>query len=51
MFAAPAPVWHHVTAHDYRPPAEFVEAVRHYDAAWATGPGPWIPPDAVRSPW
>ncbi len=51
MFAAPALVWHYVTAHEYRPPAEFVEAVRRYDAGWATEPSPWIPPDAQRSVW
>ncbi|MEU0559561.1 hypothetical protein [Dactylosporangium sp. NPDC006015] len=51
MFAAPSLVWHYVTAHDYRPPAEFVEAVRRYDAGWATEPGPWIPPDAERTVW
>ncbi|GAA3289723.1 hypothetical protein Dvina_37100 [Dactylosporangium vinaceum] len=49
MFAAPALVWHYVTAHDYRPPVEFVDAVRRYDAGWATEPSPWIPPDAQRS--
>ncbi|WP_344615200.1 hypothetical protein [Dactylosporangium salmoneum] len=46
MFAAPALIWHYVTAHEYRPPAEFVEAVGRYDAGWATQPGPWIPADA-----
>jgi hypothetical protein len=50
MFAAPALVWHYV-AHGYRPPAEFVEAVRRYDAGWATEPSPWIPPDAERDAW
>ncbi|GAA2351859.1 hypothetical protein [Dactylosporangium salmoneum] len=51
MFAAPALIWHYVTAHDYRPPAEFVEAVQRYDANWATEPSPWIPPDAERDIW
>jgi hypothetical protein len=48
MFAAPALVWHYVTAHDYQPPAEFIAAVQRYDAGWATEPSPWIPPDAER---
>ncbi|GAA1540833.1 hypothetical protein GCM10009827_070280 [Dactylosporangium maewongense] len=48
MFAAPALIWHYVAAHDYRPPAEFVEAVQRYDAGWATEPSPWIPLDAER---
>ncbi|MBL7258799.1 hypothetical protein [Paractinoplanes lichenicola] len=46
MFAAPTLVWPYVTAHRYRPPDEFVEAVRAYDPAWA---GSWIPEDAERS--
>jgi len=49
MFAAPALIWHYVTAHDYRPPAEFVEAVQNYDAGWVTEPSYWIPSDAERS--
>jgi hypothetical protein len=49
MFAAPALIWHYVTAHEYRPPTEFVEAVRRYDASWSTEPSPWIPPDAEGS--
>ena len=48
MFAAPALIWHYVTAHEHRPPAEFVETMRHYDAGWATRPGLWIPADAER---
>ena len=48
MFAAPALVWHYVAAHEYRPPVEFVEAVRRYDADWATQPGSWIPANAER---
>ncbi len=51
MFAAPALIWHYVTAHDYLPPAEFVEAVQRYDAGWATEPSPWIPPDVERIVW
>jgi hypothetical protein len=48
-FAAPTLVWHYITAHDYRRPAEFVEAVRRYDVSWATEPSPWIPLDAERT--
>lgn len=48
MFAAPSLVWHYVTAHEYRPPAQFVEAVRRYDASWAAEPSAWIPPGAER---
>ncbi|MEV4134115.1 hypothetical protein AB0J72_18335 [Dactylosporangium sp. NPDC049742] len=51
MFAAPALIWHYVSAHAYRPPAEFVEAVQRYDAGWATEPSPWIPPDVERKVW
>ncbi|GAB3849499.1 DUF7919 family protein [Dactylosporangium cerinum] len=51
MFAAPALIWHYVSAHAYRPPAEFVEAVQRYDAGWATEPSPWIPPDGERAVW
>ncbi|MER7283065.1 hypothetical protein ABT369_52420 [Dactylosporangium sp. NPDC000244] len=51
MFAAPSLIWHYVTAHDYRPPTAFVEAVRRYDAGWAAEPSPWIPPDAERDLW
>jgi hypothetical protein len=51
MFAAPTLVWHYVTAHGYQPPAEFVEAVRLYDANWATEPSPWIPDDTKRRVW
>jgi hypothetical protein len=51
MFAAPSLVWHYVIAHDYRPPVEFVEAVRRYDAGWAIQPSPWLPPDAKRTVW
>jgi hypothetical protein len=51
MFAAPAQIWHYVTAHNYRPPADFIKAVQHYDADWATEPSPWIPPDAEHDAW
>ncbi|MFI5911599.1 hypothetical protein [Dactylosporangium sp. NPDC051541] len=49
MFAAPVMVWHYVTAHEYRPPVQFVEAVRQYDAGWAADGSPWIPADAEHS--
>jgi hypothetical protein len=48
MFAAPSLIWHYVAAHSYRPPAEFIEAVKQYDHAWTTEPSPWIPHDAQR---
>ncbi|MFB6393550.1 hypothetical protein [Polymorphospora lycopeni] len=48
MFAAPSLIWHYVTAHSYRPPTEFIEAVGRYDHGWASEPSPWIPPTAER---
>ncbi|MDG4774193.1 hypothetical protein [Solwaraspora sp. WMMD792] len=48
MFAAPSLIWHYVTAHSYRPPAEFIEAVEQYDQGWTSDVSPWIPHDAVR---
>ncbi|WP_199758054.1 hypothetical protein [Micromonospora sp. Llam0] len=48
MFAAPSLIWHYVTAHSYRPPAEFIEAVEQYDQGWTSDASPWIPHDAVR---
>ena len=48
MFAAPSLVWHYVTAHGYRPPDDFVEAVRKYDPGGMTEPSPWIPEQADR---
>ncbi|HWS38308.1 MAG TPA: hypothetical protein VN408_36915 [Actinoplanes sp.] len=48
MFAAPSLIWHYVTTHGCRPPADFVEAVKNYDSGWTTGPSPWIPQDADR---
>jgi len=48
MFAAPVLIGHYVTAHSYRPPDEFIAAVRDYDPGWRSEPGPWIPPDAER---
>ncbi|WP_051796964.1 DUF7919 family protein [Catenuloplanes japonicus] len=48
MFAAPSLIWHYVTAHGYRPPGEFIRAIRGYDRSWLTAPGPWIPEDADR---
>ncbi|WP_204002246.1 DUF7919 family protein [Virgisporangium aurantiacum] len=37
MFAAPTLVWHYVTAHAYRPPQSFVDALTTYDPAWIGG--------------
>jgi hypothetical protein len=48
MFAAPSLIWHYVTSHGYRPPADFVDAVQRYDSGWTTEPSPWIPEDADR---
>ncbi|MDH6466398.1 hypothetical protein M2302_006606 [Micromonospora sp. A200] len=48
MFAAPSLIWHYITAHSYRPPLEFIEAVRQYDHGWAAEPSLWIPDDAER---
>src|SRR5690349_2402775 len=38
MFAAPSLIWHYVTTHEYRPPADFVEAVKSYDSGWTREP-------------
>ena len=46
VFAAPTLVWHYVTAHGYRPPQAFVDALATYDPAWIDGP--LIPDDAER---
>ena len=52
MFAAPSLVWHYVTAHDYRPPAEFVEAVRRLRRRLGHRAEPLgSPPDAKRTNW
>ncbi|MEU6074050.1 hypothetical protein [Micromonospora sp. NPDC047074] len=48
MFAGPSLIWHYVTAHSYRPPAGFIEAVEQYDFGWTAESGPWIPSDAQR---
>ncbi|AVT33142.1 hypothetical protein C6361_31005 [Plantactinospora sp. BC1] len=48
MFAAPSLIWHYVTAHSYRPPTEFIEAVQQYDPGWISEASPWIPDDATR---
>jgi hypothetical protein len=48
VFAAPSLIWHYVTAHSYRPPAEFIEAVEQYEPGWTSEPSPWIPHDAQR---
>ncbi|MFG3705979.1 hypothetical protein ACGF7U_14765 [Micromonospora sp. NPDC047670] len=47
-FAAPSLIWHYVIAHSYRPPAEFIEAVKQYDHRWTAEPSPWIPHNAHR---
>ncbi|MFY1653539.1 hypothetical protein ACN27J_21955 [Solwaraspora sp. WMMB762] len=49
MFAAPSLIWHYVTAHSYRPPAEFIKAVEQYDQGWTSDASHWIPHDAVRT--
>lgn len=53
-YAAPFLVAHHVTAHGYRPPRAFVDAVLAVDldawarARWPDVPFPWVPDDADR---
>ncbi|MFI6359491.1 hypothetical protein ACIBJF_44520 [Streptomyces sp. NPDC050743] len=53
-YAAPFLISHYVTAHGYRPPQVFVDAVLAVDLeAWATArwpdvPFPWVPEDAER---
>jgi len=48
MFAAPSLIWHYVTAHRYRPPDDFVAAVKNYDPGWTVEPSSWIPEGADR---
>jgi hypothetical protein len=48
MFAAPSLIWHYITVHSYRPPANFIEAVKQYDGRWYAEPSPWVPHDAQR---
>ncbi|MFF5155532.1 hypothetical protein ACFY3N_04540 [Streptomyces sp. NPDC000348] len=51
-YAAPHLITHYVTAHDYRPPRAFIDAVFAVDVeAWASArrpdvPFPWVPGDA-----
>jgi hypothetical protein len=53
-YAAPFLITHYVTAHGYRPPQLFIEAVLAVDVdAWASVrwpevPFPWVPGDAER---
>ncbi|UWE13291.1 DUF7919 family protein [Actinacidiphila bryophytorum] len=53
-YAAPFLVGHYVTAHGYRPPQAFVDAVLAVDvdawaaARWPDVPFPWVPEDAER---
>ncbi|MFG2747955.1 DUF7919 family protein [Streptomyces xanthophaeus] len=53
-FAAPFLITHYVTAHGYRPPQAFMDAVLAVDVdAWASTrwpdvPFPWVPDDAER---
>ncbi|KAF3465627.1 hypothetical protein [Streptomyces sp. Tu 3180] len=53
-YAAPSLVTHYVTAHGYRPPQVFVDAVLAVDldawtaARWPDVPFPWVPEDAER---
>lgn len=53
-YAAPFLITHYVTAHGYRPPRAFVDAVLAVDldtwaaARWPDVPFPWVPADAER---
>ncbi|MEU8621904.1 hypothetical protein [Streptomyces sp. NPDC048623] len=53
-YAAPFLVTHYITAHGYRPPQVFVDAVLAVDldawaaARWPDVPFPWVPADAER---
>ncbi|MFE2149246.1 hypothetical protein ACFXAO_04345 [Streptomyces lavendulae] len=53
-YAAPFLITHYVTAHGYRPPQAFIDAVLAVDLdAWAATrwpevPFPWVPDDAKR---
>ncbi|GHF67768.1 hypothetical protein GCM10018790_52180 [Kitasatospora xanthocidica] len=52
-YAAPFLIGHYVTAHGYRPPAAFVDAVLAVDvdawaaARWPQVPFPWVPEEGV----
>ncbi len=53
-YAAPFLITHYVTAHGYRPPQVFIDAVLAVDldawaaARWPGVPFPWVPDDAER---
>ncbi|GLX23433.1 MULTISPECIES: hypothetical protein [Streptomyces] len=53
-YAAPFLITHYITAHGYRPPQVFIDAVLAVDvdawaaARWPDVPFPWIPADAER---
>ncbi|MFD5659511.1 DUF7919 family protein [Streptomyces hirsutus] len=53
-YAAPFLITHYVTAHGYRPPQVFIDAVLAVDldawaaARWPDVPFPWVPDDAER---
>ncbi|RAY10806.1 hypothetical protein DPM19_33570 [Actinomadura craniellae] len=53
-YAAPFLVTHYITAHGYRPPQVFINAVLAVDLAawtaarWPQVPFPWVPEDAER---
>ncbi|WP_234328255.1 hypothetical protein [Streptomyces sp. NRRL S-37] len=53
-YAAPYLITHYVTAHAYRPPRAFIDAVLAVDtdawvsARWPDVPFPWVPEDAER---
>ncbi|MER5569509.1 hypothetical protein ABT083_25330 [Streptomyces goshikiensis] len=53
-YAAPFLITHYITAHGYRPPQVFIDAVLAVDldawttARWPDVPFPWIPVDAER---
>ncbi|WP_416873889.1 hypothetical protein [Kitasatospora sp. SC0581] len=52
-YAAPFLITHYITAHDYRPPTEFIDAVMAVDldawaaAQWPEVPFPWVPEEGV----
>lgn len=53
-YAAPFLITHYITAHGYRPPHAFMDAVLAVDldawasARWPDVPFPWVPDDAER---
>jgi hypothetical protein len=53
-YAAPFLITHYITAHGYRPPQVFIDAVLAVDldawaaARWTNVPFPWVPDDAER---